>query len=112
MVAERPKLRRASRRLDPTSATRLGLALALAIVIGGGLLLAALAFLIRSQNGLARVDQSVAAWGQQHASALTDNVLTAITFVGQPSRSECSPPGSRSWRRSEHATAGSSRSCS
>jgi membrane-associated phospholipid phosphatase len=84
VAVKRPELRRASRRLDPASATGLALAMALAIVIGGGVLLAALAFLIRSDNALVRLDRSVAAWGQQHASPFTDHVLTAITFVGQP----------------------------
>jgi membrane-associated phospholipid phosphatase len=84
MVAERPELRAASRRLDPMTATGLALALALPIAIGGGLLLAVLAFLVRSQNGLVRVDRSVAGWGQGHASPFTDHVLTTLTFVGQP----------------------------
>ena len=83
-VAERPELRMATRRTDSESVTGLALAVAFAIVLCGGLLLAVLAFLVRSDSGLVRLDRSVAQWGQRHASPLTDHVLNAITFVGQP----------------------------
>jgi membrane-associated phospholipid phosphatase len=83
-VAERPLLRRASRRVDTDSVTGLALVIGLAIVLCGGLLLAVLAFLVRSDTGLVRLDRSVADWGRQHAAPLTDHVLDAITFVGQP----------------------------
>jgi membrane-associated phospholipid phosphatase len=83
-VAERPELRRASRRADSESVTGFALAVALVVVICGGLILAVLAFLVRSDTGLVRLDRSVADWGQRHASPLTDHVLNAITFVGQP----------------------------
>jgi undecaprenyl-diphosphatase len=83
-VAERPQLRRAGRRIGADSATGLMLVLALVVAIGGGLLLAGLAFLVRSDSGLVRLDRSVADWGQRHASSFTDDVLNAITFVGQP----------------------------
>jgi membrane-associated phospholipid phosphatase len=83
-VAARPDMRRASRRVDPASATSLALALALAIAIGGGLVLAVLAYLVRSDNRLVRLDRSVADWGQRHASGFTDNVLSAISNAGQP----------------------------
>ena len=83
-VAERPELRMATRRTDSESVTGLALAVAFAIVLCGGLLLAVLAFLVRSDSGLVRLDRSVAQWGQRHASPFTDHVLNAITFVGQP----------------------------
>ena len=83
-VADRPELRRATRRADSESVTGIALAVALAIVLCGGLVLAVLAFLVRSDTGLAHLDRSVAEWGQRHASPLTDHVLNAITFVGQP----------------------------
>ncbi len=83
-VAERPRLRGLSRRVDTESVTGLALVIGLAIVLCGGLLLAVLAFLVRSDTGLVRVDRSVADWGRQHASPLTDHVLDAITFAGQP----------------------------
>lgn len=79
-VAERPQLRRAG----AASVTGLLLVVALVIAIGGGALLAVLAFLVRSDSGVVRLDRSVADWGQRHASSLSDDVLNAITFVGQP----------------------------
>jgi undecaprenyl-diphosphatase len=83
-VAEHPELRRATRGVDSQRVTGLALTVALAVVICGGLLLAGLTFLVRSDSGLVRIDRSVADWGQRHASAFTDHVLDAITFVGQP----------------------------
>jgi membrane-associated phospholipid phosphatase len=83
-VAEQPELRRATRRVDSDGVTGLVLAVALAIVICGGLLLAIFAFLVRSDTGLVRLDRSIADWGQRHASPFTDHALNAITFVGQP----------------------------
>ena len=77
-------MRRATRRAGSESVTGIALAVALAIVLCGGLVLAVLAFLVRSDTGLVRLDRSVAEWGQRHASPLTDHVLNAITFVGQP----------------------------
>ena len=83
-VADRPELHRATRRADSASVTGIALAVALAIVLCGGLVLAVFAFLVRSNTGLVRLDRSVADWGQRHASPLTEYVLNAITFVGQP----------------------------
>jgi undecaprenyl-diphosphatase len=83
-VAEQPELREATQRTDSESVTGVALAVAFAIVLSGGLLLAALAFLVRSDSGLVQLDRSVAQWGQRHASPFTDHVLNAITFVGQP----------------------------
>ena len=60
------------------------LVVALVVVIGGGVLLAVLAFLVRSDSGVVRLDRSVADWGQRHASSLTDDVLNTITFVVEP----------------------------
>ena len=83
-VADRPELQRETRRAGSDRVTGIALAVALAIVLCGGLVLAALAFLVRSNTGLVRLDRSVADWGQRHASPLTDHVLNALTFVGQP----------------------------
>lgn len=83
-VAERPELHRASRRADSERVTGFALAVALVVVICGGLILAVFAFLVRSDSGLVRLDRSVADWGQRHATPFTDHVLNAISFVGQP----------------------------
>lgn len=80
VVAEQPHLRRAG----AAPVTGLLLVVALVITIGGGVLLAVLAFLVRSDGGVVRLDRSVADWGQRHASPFSDDVLDAITFAGQP----------------------------
>ena len=59
-VADRPELHRATRRADSESVTGIALAVALAIVLCGGLVLAVFAFLVRSNTGLVRLDSSVA----------------------------------------------------
>ena len=83
-VADRPELQRATGHAGSERVTGIALAVALAIVLCGGLVLAVFAFLVRSNTGLVRLDRSVADWGQRHASPLTDHVLNAITVVGQP----------------------------
>jgi membrane-associated phospholipid phosphatase len=69
-------------RLDPAAATGLALTLALLIVIGGGLLFALLAYLVRSNAYLHGVDQSVAKWGNAHESAFSTHGLNVITQLG------------------------------
>jgi len=83
-VADRPELQRATGHAGSERVTGFALVVALAVVLGGGLVLAALALLVRTDSGLVRLDRIVADWGQRHASPLTDDVLNAITFVGQP----------------------------
>jgi undecaprenyl-diphosphatase len=69
-------------RLDPATATGLGLTLALLLAIGGGLLLGVLAYLVRSNSHLIGIDNGVARWGNQHASAASTRGLNAITQLG------------------------------
>jgi membrane-associated phospholipid phosphatase len=71
-------------RLDPEAATGLLLTLALALLVGGGLVLAALAFVVRSDPDAIGLDASAAGWGDRHATAFTSDVLNAVTHVGQP----------------------------
>ena len=59
-------------RLDPEVATGLALTLALVLIVGGGLLLAVLAYLVRGDTELVRLDESVAIWGDRHAIAVLD----------------------------------------
>ena len=59
-------------RLDPSVATGLALTLALGVIILGGLVLAVLAYLVRSSDRLVDLDESVAQWGFDHASDLSD----------------------------------------
>jgi undecaprenyl-diphosphatase len=83
-VADRPELQRETQRAGSQRVTGIALAVGLAIVLCGGLVLAAFAVLVRSNTALVRLDRSVADWGQRHASPLTDHVMNALTFVGQP----------------------------
>jgi undecaprenyl-diphosphatase len=69
-------------RLDPAAATGLALTLALAVAIGGGVLLGALAYLVRTNSQLTGIDRSVAEWGNTHASAASTHVLNAVTQLG------------------------------
>ena len=71
-------------RLDPRAATGLGLTLALIAIVGGGVLLAVLAYLIRGNTDLVRLDESVANWGDRHASAFSTDGLNAVTHLGAP----------------------------
>ncbi|MFN8216591.1 MAG: phosphatase PAP2 family protein [Solirubrobacterales bacterium] len=70
-------------RLDPEQVSGLVLTLALAALIAGGALLAALAVIVRSTEVLSGLDHGVAAWGDRHASAFSHAALTAITDLGE-----------------------------
>ena len=71
-------------RLDPRTATGLGLTLALIAIVGGGVVLAVLAYLIRGNTDLVRLDESVASWGDRHSSAFSTDGLNAVTHLGEP----------------------------
>ena len=86
-VGRRGRLRAATRaRLDPAAATGLALTLALAVAIGGGVLLGLLAYLVRTNSGLTGIDRSVARWGYRHASPISTHVLDVVTQLGSISR--------------------------
>jgi undecaprenyl-diphosphatase len=69
-------------RLDPAAATGLALTLGLVVAIGGGLLFGALAYLVRANSHLIRIDSSVATWGNVHASTFSTHGLNAVTQLG------------------------------
>ena len=69
-------------RLDPATATGLALTLALVFTIGGGMLLGVLAYLVRTNSQLIGIDNSVAKWGNRHASALSTHGLNVVTQLG------------------------------
>ncbi len=73
-----------AKRLDPEAATGLALTLALAVSVGGGVLFAVLAYLVRADDDLVRLDNSVASWGDRHASAFSIDGLNAVTHLGEP----------------------------
>ena len=68
----------------PQAATGLALTLAFAVIVLGGLVLAVLAYLVRGNTEVVRIDSGVAEWGARNASGFTTDVLTAITHVGEP----------------------------
>ncbi len=69
-------------RLDPAAATGLAMTVALLLAVGGGLLLGALAYLVRNNRGLLAIDRGVAKWGNRHASPTSMHVLNDITQLG------------------------------
>lgn len=69
--------------LEPEAATGLALTLALVLIVGGGVVLAALAVLVRSTDGLIGIDSSVADWGDRHATAASTHGLKLVTDLGE-----------------------------
>jgi undecaprenyl-diphosphatase len=69
-------------RTDPAVAAGLALTAAVVMVIGGGLAIGLLAYLIRGNATLASVDSSAAQWGNDHATALSTRMLTWVTDLG------------------------------
>lgn len=70
-------------RLDPAVATGLALSLAVVTITVGGLVLAVLAYLVRASDTLVRFDESVAEWGFDHASDVSDAGLKVVTTLGE-----------------------------
>ena len=66
-------------RFDPAAATGLALTLALLLVIGGGVLFGALAYLVRGNSHLLSIDNSVARWGNHHSTPTSMRVLNDVT---------------------------------
>jgi undecaprenyl-diphosphatase len=83
-LAHHSRLRRLLlERLDPGVATGLALTLALGTVVAGGLVLAVLAYLVRSSDTLADIDESVAEWGFDHATELSTDGIELVTILGE-----------------------------
>ena len=83
-LAHHSRLRRLLvERLDPGVATGVALTLALGVILLGGLMLAVLAYLVRSSDRLVKLDESVAEWGFAHASDLSDDALHVVTTLGE-----------------------------
>ena len=83
-LAHHSRLRRLLvQRLDPGVATGLALTLALGAILVGGLVLAVLAYLVRSSDRLVELDASVAQWGFDHASDVSDDGLKVVTTLGE-----------------------------
>ena len=83
-VGHRARLRRlVVNRLDPAAMTGLALTLALLLAVGGGLVLAVLAYLVRSNDTLQQLDESVAEWGNRHATQFSTNAIELVTVLGE-----------------------------
>jgi undecaprenyl-diphosphatase len=75
-------LRLVRERLDPATATGLVLTLALGLVIVGGILVGALAYLMRSSDRLVDSDRAVGEWGVDHATSWSTEALELVTELG------------------------------
>ena len=69
-------------RLDPSTATGLALTVALAALVLTGVIVGVLAWMVRRNVGLVDLDHTIEAWADEHATTLTDGVLSAITHLG------------------------------
>lgn len=69
-------------RLDPTVTTGLALTAAVGMMVVGGLVLGALAYLVRGNGTLASIDSSAARWGNDHATHTSTRLLTWVTDLG------------------------------
>ena len=78
-----PTVRKAlDRRRRPESATELALTVALVFVIAAGVILGLLAYLIRTNSHLIGIDNSVARWGNRHATPFSTHALKIATQLG------------------------------
>jgi membrane-associated phospholipid phosphatase len=72
-------------RVDPATATGLGLTVALALVIGGAIATGALLVMEQHNAGLAHYDLSAANWGRDHATSSSTQFLRNVSqFGGTP----------------------------
>jgi len=71
-------------RLDPRVATGLALTLAGVVIVIGGAVVGALAYLVRRNGELVQIDRSVAQWGFDHMSAVSGWCLRAVSHLGEP----------------------------
>lgn len=69
-------------RTNPTAATGLLLTVPLAVTILGGLLLGALASLVRSSSGIVTIDHDISLWANDHTTRPTRDVLQVVTQLG------------------------------
>ena len=71
-------------RLDPQVATGLALTLAGAVIVIGGVAVGVLAYLVRRDGALVRIDRSIAQWGFDHATDVSGWCLRAVSHLGEP----------------------------
>jgi membrane-associated phospholipid phosphatase len=69
-------------RLDPRTETGLLLAIALVVLVVGGVVLGVLAFLVRANSSLLHIDRSIAPWGEEHMTSFAQWMLDFVTSFG------------------------------
>jgi membrane-associated phospholipid phosphatase len=69
-------------RLDPATATGLVLTVALIGIVVSGAAVGLFAWMVRRDLGVVTVDFAVERWAEAHAAAFTDDVLEALTHLG------------------------------
>src|SRR3954447_7803670 len=82
-VESRPRLAAFMRaRVDPATVTGLGLTVALALVLLGGVAVGALFVMVQHHAALAYYDLSAARWGADHATHASTRVLLDVSVLG------------------------------
>ncbi len=69
-------------RMNPSTATGLVLTLALTGLVLSGAIMGVLVWMIQRDAGVVNVDLAVEGWAERHATAVSDDVLEAITHLG------------------------------
>jgi len=70
-------------RRDPRVATGLLLTLAAAVVVGAGLVIGVLAYLVRGHDALRHIDNGAARWGREHSTEVSDAIVNGATQLGE-----------------------------
>jgi undecaprenyl-diphosphatase len=69
-------------RLNPATATGLALTAALFAVVVAGTVMGVVVYMIRTNSGVVRIDQSVARWAIEHVRGVAFDALQVITTLG------------------------------
>ena len=69
-------------RLEPSTATGLGLTVALTLVLGGAVAIGALLVMVQHNAGIAHWDMSAARWGSAHATSSSTRFLRDVSLFG------------------------------
>ena len=65
-----------------TTAAWLALGAAAIVFVAGWLSIGLLAYLVRGNSTVARIDTAVARWGDRHASSVSDSAVALVTMLG------------------------------
>lgn len=86
-IGEQLERRRSGRsflrsRMDPSTATGLVLTVAMAGLVLSGAIVGIFVWMVRRDSGIVNIDLAIERWAEEHATAFTDDVLEAITHLG------------------------------